>query len=67
MLVCCCADISSQNQYKLMSMYAEEPEDYLLFQVSHVIMTSHRTCESNAYSAVGGVCRVTVTVLSCVS
>ena len=63
MLVCCCADISSQNQYKLMSMYAEEPEDYLLFQVSHV-MTSHRTCESNTYSAVGGFYRVTV--LSCV-
>jgi mitotic spindle assembly checkpoint protein MAD1 len=27
-------DFPSQNQYKLMSMYAESPEDFFLFKVS---------------------------------
>ena len=28
-------DISSANQYKLMNMYSESPEDFLLFKVCH--------------------------------
>ena len=31
-------DIACQNQYKVMSMYAESPDDYFLFKVSVCIL-----------------------------
>lgn len=35
-------DACSDNQYKLISMYAESQADYLLFEVSNIVLCCHK-------------------------
>ena len=45
-------DIPGSNQYRLMSMYAESPNDYLLFQVKKVQNLVFRLYERNITSII---------------